>query len=826
MRRGKNKEEQLELSNGQGVEIAVDDLIASARHAAAEENYQLAYEQLYDLIYQAEQAGLAPVVLQLIKELYSIIPEAKITATDKAWLLNSEGLALGHMGQMNEALACFERMNSIGQEQKDLQITSTALQNLGTQAIIAHDYDAGRRRYSESIQQKVEVKDYHGAAQVILNTASLECERGNLDEADRLLGIAETFLVPVRGESHLRITLDGIKALVAIKRKDYHSAETFLRHALQLSRRIGDLLAEENSLGNLASVKSEMGDLRNAIRWYMRAIRLAEAMGVPPLQVLGYEGLAKALYHTGRKKEAVQWLEKAFALVQDYEDPRTKARTIADLGAMVADTGDLNRGRELLEIALPDLRRLQLLDYEKQTLSNLFTFETLVGNFESSKKYLEQVVALTPSEIEEHSRLSQRAGVTWLRTHHDTEKALYFFQRSIEDYERALQKHDVADGKRHLAWLTVQTATALSKARHNELALPYYESALTAYEQLGDIQSVFHTCNDIGNALTELDRYDEAWKCYERNLSLSKHLKDRAMRLHTLLNYGESLRRADQYDRALVMLKPALQLSRELGDQEAEELIVSNIASAWVDKGNLVKGMRGFEDALRIATSMSRTDRIANAYSGLGNVAFFRDYFADATALYQKASKLYASIDIKQGQLDLLGAALIAISAEGNKKKLDAVGQRVIDLAQEIGEPESAYISLAKAARWWLDRGQLEQAAELYSASVGIVAAGMSSSASAEEWVTAVVLPLTYMAVHIKLSGEIDTSKLLELFFAKMARQNENSVDFVRPLLEEVLATVDVGATEDDFETEDPSMRKTTRTGDYPHLWPSSERKA
>ncbi len=232
---GQPRYEAIEL----GVESAegfkrAGEVVAEARDAAAAGQATAALEALYELATDAQWVGLPDVALELLTELRTLVPNP--SDEQRAWLLNTEGLARMGLGQRGRAGDLFERMLASGERQGDDLITSTALHNLGILAVLRGDPDQAIDLYKRSLALKEAIGDYYGLTQVLLNLAAPLLDTGKGEQAEQMLQDLERPIRSMR-EPGLLGSIHGNLGQIAARRGQFEIAQRRLRRALQLARR-------------------------------------------------------------------------------------------------------------------------------------------------------------------------------------------------------------------------------------------------------------------------------------------------------------------------------------------------------------------------------------------------------------------------------------------------------------------------------------------------------------------------------------------------------------------------------------------------------------
>lgn len=774
------------------------EIAAAARTAAEAGNFKQAFWQMLSLVMAAVEHGLPTVAAELLDNLRSLVPSDAMAPEQRAWLLNAEGLTIGGAGRHRDALSYFSRMLDMGRAIGDIHITSTALQNLGAYHFRLGEYDQARQYYRQSAQEKLEVKDYRGVAQVMLNSATLDEAEGNLDSAEQTLDTLDDLLQLAAGaEPHLNATVLGMRGVVTAKRGDPATAERIFRRALRYARQSDSVDTEVRCMRNIARALQDQGNTKGALRWFRRAIERADNLQVVATVADLHQSIAALLYSMGRRDEAVTHLRTAQQLASQTDDTLWWARITSDLGAVALAEGDVESAKEML-VSLPDIfRQYGDIKGETRALRTLFNLAVQERDVQQGNQYLDRALALVPdSALRDRAGLYRYAAQTLLDGHAPAEYAEALFERGLKYMEQALQQEEAGVLKSSVAWYSVQAAVRLRDDGDHEKAIPFFQKALELYQQSGEQQLAFHIRSDLANAYTETKQFDQAQEQYDKCFALAAQLNDRVMELRTTLNMAEMLSRLDRFDEALRMIERGLLLAQALGDLVAEADLLSNKGSVLVDMLALDAAETAFKAAREIAhnisdepSAMALLERIT---AGLANVEVLRKHYRRAARLYLRAADIRREMGPggERNLLESLGAVMECYSALGDEENTQIFAQQVVTLAQKTGDYEVVYKHTARSARWWVDRRQYEEAASLYAISILVAMADSFRAHDSALWY-AEVLKAAYVVVAFVEEAQLpDKAEFYERVIAEAERQHAGTGDITRDAISVVLETL------------------------------------
>jgi tetratricopeptide (TPR) repeat protein len=738
--------------------VSLEELVAEARQTAAAGHLEQAFELLYRAIRLVEDMGFPQVALLLVDKLYTVLDVDQLEPRNKAWLLNSKGLALQSLGRIKEAAQTLNDMRKLGETLDDKQIVATSLMNLGTQALMAGNTEAACELWNRSLTINHEIGQYRAATQIRLNLASAYIQAGDLREAEAQLSVVQEF-VEMWKDPHLLATFYGNVGTISAKHGYYDIARKNYEMALKNARRTGDLSAKVNTLQNLGALNLDEGLPSKAMHWFRRALKIAETTGSLASQEAIFAGLAMTFHRVGRRHEAAESFEKARRIAEQMGDRLAKARYTADLGAILLSAKEIKLAKSLLQEALDIFKEIGDQEWEYRVLRNMIEVHWASGNLEASMKAVElALAALKPESHAERAELFGRAAQIWLGDRERLEQASYYYNRQLSEYE----KQDEVEA---LAWHSALAGAALAEAGGTNLSIPFYSRSIELYKSLSDNHMIFHALNDRANAFSDLGRYQEALTDYEVCMNLADKLDDRVMRLQTSLNWGETARRRGKIREAISKLNKAVSLSRKLADRESEAESLANLGIALSDAKQWDNAQSTFRLARNVARAAKHPSAEASAIGGLARIAFVKGRFKTAAKLYEKAARLSSTGKSNRQFLEDLAGLVESLAAAGRNLDIEREAQRLVDVAQKRLETELASESLMRAARWFLKRNELEDAASLYAAGIAITGVGLE-----EDLINRLSKACLMMAFHVQMDA-----KEQEEFYEQVISQLNNN---------------------------------------------------
>jgi tetratricopeptide (TPR) repeat protein len=580
-------------------------------------------------------------------------------------------------------------------------------------------------------------------------------------------------------DPHLLLTYEGTLGNLAAQRGDFSLAERHYRLALRYARRSTDQEAEVTALQNLGAVSVDQSLLSEAIRWYRRALRKAMNIGSPPRLLAVHTGLAVALHRSSRHREASGHFEDARRFAVELGERDSWAALTADIGALAINLGETERAISLLTEALAAFKESGNREWEGFTRRNLVEAYFAIDKIEEVKLSAEEALRVLPIDAHpERAHVMRRAAEASLGDPSLGQQAADYFQRALIEQRSITEPID-------RAWQAAQVGATVAASGASASALPFFSLALESFQLPDDRRGAFLVLNDRANALASLERFDDARRDYRECEALAAALGDRALQFQTLLNSGEVERRAGAIDEAIRRLQEAVDVGRELGDEKAVGEGLGNLGLALSNANKWDEAKTAFQSAQRIARQLRYRPTEAVAVGGLAGVALATEQYSDARRLYRRAVALEeAANDYAHVVEDLAGLTEV-LAALGDMEEMQTQGQRLIDLAQSVGKPQIASHAFNRSAYRCLQRGDLENAAGLYTAAV----ASAMVDPDSDRGPNGVVMTLALMVYQVRQELQhMDEMEFLESVFCTMSEQHPEIVDLL-PTFREAVAT-------------------------------------
>ncbi|MGY0232144.1 tetratricopeptide repeat protein [Longispora urticae] len=306
------------------------------------------------------------------------------------------------------------------------------------------------------------------------------------------------------------------------------------------------------------------------------------------------------------------------------------------------------------------------------------------------------------------ARFTGRAdALTWLDAEYPNLLALTSHAATIGDH-------------RTTARLPLLLAEYLSWRRHHTDWITLTEHALTALRELGDRHSESAALANLGLALQEVRRFEEAIDAHQRAAEIARELGDRHGEGAALNNLGSVLQDVRRFEEAIGAHQQAADIARELGERHGEGQALSNL-------GNAVRQVRWFDDAIgihqqaaEIARGLGDQHGEGRALNNLGNALQDVRRFGEAIGAHQRAVEIARELGDRHSEGMALGNLGNSLQEVRRFEEAIDAHQQAAEVVGELGDRRREGQALSNLGLALLEVRRFEEAIDAHQQAAGI----------------------------------------------------------------------------------------------------------
>ncbi|MBP2338261.1 DNA-binding SARP family transcriptional activator [Saccharothrix coeruleofusca] len=223
----------------------------------------------------------------------------------------------------------------------------------------------------------------------------------------------------------------------------------------------------------------------------------------------------------------------------------------------------------------------------------------------------------------------------WLRTDRST------WLRTTESALRAATA--LGDPEARFVML-FNLGVALTQSDRSEEALERLREALEVARSSGDVNGLARTLTTVADTLQTLGRMAESEAYYREALEVSRAAGSRWAEANAHHNLGLLYRSTRRYAEAKTWLRAAVEMYQEVGEQCGESMCHTDLASVLLESGELADAALAARTALSVASAAASPYHQAVAHDRLATV-FDRQGAAGAVAHWQRALALFTELN-------------------------------------------------------------------------------------------------------------------------------------------------------------------------------------
>jgi adenylate cyclase len=216
------------------------------------------------------------------------------------------------------------------------------------------------------------------------------------------------------------------------------------------------------------------------------------------------------------------------------------------------------------------------------------------------------------------------------------ELAIGKYQAYINSFEKITddERKTVADANGQIAFCYYKLDKYIE-------AIEFFQKALDLQREMGDMESVASTLNNIGLNYKMRGNYDKAIEYYEQTISIDEEMGKGNEIAKTLNNIGMVYRSWGKYDKAIEYLERSLRLKNNLDDQPGVSRSLNNIGLVYTEWKKYDQAILNFRESLKIEESLNNESDIALRLNNLGRVYFYLNQNDSALFYFNKTLLIY-----------------------------------------------------------------------------------------------------------------------------------------------------------------------------------------
>lgn len=307
----------------------------------------------------------------------------------------------------------------------------------------------------------------------------------------------------------------------ALKEQNYKEAESTLNALLNSNQAAHDSKLRAEVLHQLGLVAQARGENTLALRYLQQEVDLVQEDGKPERLLSVYANLGNVLADTGDLDRAQKFYGDALRLSESLDDETTLATVRSNLGNLLVRQGNFDQAEQLFQSAAVSFRETENPAYLARTLVNLAAVAEKRGEFD---------------------------------------EAATVFEEALEFFERIGDRHSSSGVMNNLASIKIEQGA-------NEEASRLLERSLRIKQEIGDVRGVANVLQNLASLNYGRGRFSEATDQLREVIDIRQRLNDRFGLLNAVSLLSKMLLQTGRLEEAESLTREAELIAASVGSK-------------------------------------------------------------------------------------------------------------------------------------------------------------------------------------------------------------------------------------------------------------------
>jgi CHAT domain-containing protein/uncharacterized protein HemY len=294
------------------------------------------------------------------------------------------------------------------------------------------------------------------------------------------------------------------------------------------------------------------------------------------------------------------------------------------------------------------------------------------------------------------------------------------FRAALQSWETALSFYRAIEDLQGEAYSLNNLGNAYYSLGEYQRAIDYHEQRLALAYELEDLQGEAYSLNNLGNVYYSLGQYQQAINYYEQSLALAYELEDLQGEANSLNNLGNAYHSLGEYQRAIDYHEQSLALAYELEDLYGQGNSLGNLGIVYYSLRQYQQAINYHEQRLTLAYELEDLQGEAYSLNNLGLVYFALGQYQQAIDYYEQSLAIKRELEDRQGESSSLNNLGITYYSLGKYQQAIDYYEQSLAINYEIQDRQGEADSLNNLGLAYFSLGQHQQAIAYYEQSLTI----------------------------------------------------------------------------------------------------------
>jgi tetratricopeptide (TPR) repeat protein len=197
--------------------------------------------------------------------------------------------------------------------------------------------------------------------------------------------------------------------------------------------------------------------------------------------------------------------------------------------------------------------------------------------------------------------------------------------------------------------------------------------------------------NNLGVALRQASRFDEAINAHQQAAKIYRETNDRHLEGEALNNLGGALVRVRRFDQAIDTLRQAVEIYRETNDRHREGMALNNLGLALREVHRFDEAIDAHQQAAKIHRETNDRHGEGMALNNLGIALVKVHRFDEAIDAYQQSLAICRELDDRYGEAQTLENLGIVLLATHRSDECRELWHQALEIYTSLNEHDDAH---------------------------------------------------------------------------------------------------------------------------------------
>ncbi|HEX8736010.1 MAG TPA: CHAT domain-containing tetratricopeptide repeat protein [Pyrinomonadaceae bacterium] len=447
------------------------------------------------------------------------------------------------------------------------------------------------------------------------------------------------------------------------------AALTIYQESMQLWRELKNASMEAETLDNIGTIYSNLGEKQKALDYYNQALVIEQALGARDKEAAVLSNIGVVLSDLGENQKALDFYRRTLAIQRETGNTSGENITLNNIGIIYDDLGEKLKALEYYLQSLASTREASDRRSEAITLNNIGVVYKDLGESQKALDYYNQALRLRLEIGDQRGQAQTLNNIG--RIYNDLGEP----EKALEYYNQSLSLRRKVGDRRGEAITLSNIGVIYNNLGENQKALDYFKLALPLGQAVGNRQGEAFTLNSLCVIYNKLGKQQITLDYCNQALTLFQAVGNRLGEANVLNNIGKVYDDLGEKQKAFNYYSQALTLARAVGDKSEEAIILYNIARYERNRGDLITALAQSESALGIIESL----RIKVASPELR-----ASYFASSQDYYQFYIDLLMRLHKQHPEKGFDAKALQASERARARSLLETLAEASADIRQGV----------------------------------------------------------------------------------------------------------------------------------------------